>query len=139
MSEENKRRYEKFVDQVINKGNMDAVDEFIAEEFVEHDPVPGMEALSGRDAMKQMISMFRAACPDLSSTTDFLVAEGDLVVGRHTARGTQTGELMGIPASGKQFEMSEIHIVRIVDGKAVEHWGVADQMSMMQQLGVIPS
>ena len=139
MSEENKRRYQEFVDQVINNGNLDAVDEFIAEDFVEHDPAPGMEAISGRDAMKQMMSMFRAACPDLVSTTDFLVAEGDLVVGRHTTRGTQTGELMGIPATGKSFEISEIHIVRIVDGKALEHWGVEDTMSMMQQLGVIPS
>ena len=121
MSEENKRRYRKFVDQAINNGNMDAVDEFIAEEFLEHDPAPEMEALSGRDAMKQMISMARAACPDFSSTPDFLVAEGDLVVGRHTARGTQTGDLMGIPAADKHFEISEIHIVRIVDGKAVEH------------------
>ena len=139
MSEENKRRYREFVDQVISNGNMDGVDEFIAEDFVEHDPVPGMEALSGREAMKQMIGMFRAACPDLTSTTEFVIAEGDLVVGRHTERGTQTGEMMGMPATGKSFEMSEIHVVRIVDGMAVEHWGVADQMSMIQQLGVIPS
>ena len=67
-----------------------------------------------RCAMKQMASMFRRACPDLSSTTDLVVAEEDLVVERRTARGTQTGELMGIAATGKQFEMSETRILRIV-------------------------
>ena len=68
-----------------------------------------------------------------------MIAEGDKIVGRVTLTGTHQGELMGIPATGKKVSFSEIHIVRISNGKVVEHWEVADTMSMMQQLGVIPS
>ena len=59
-------------------------------------------------------------------------------MGRHTTTGTHQGDFMGIPATGKKISMGEIHIVRIVNGKGVEHWGQADMMGMMQQLGVIP-
>ena len=62
-----------------------------------------------------------------------------MVVGRHTTTVTHNGEFMGIPATGKQVTIAEIHIVRIVNGKAVEHWGQADQLGMMQQLGVVPA
>ena len=82
--------------------------------------------------------MFRSAFPDLTSKIDVLMAEGDLVAGRMTTSGTQRGEFMGIPPTNKSFTMTEVHIVRIANGKAVEHWGNSDDMSMMQQLGVIP-
>ena len=79
------------------------------------------------------------AFPDLHVTVEDLIAEGDKIVGRVTLTGTHQGELLGIPATGKKVAFSEIHIVRISNGKAVEHWEIADIMSMMQQLGVIPS
>jgi predicted ester cyclase len=88
--------------------------------------------------MKNLVTMFRAAFPDLHSTVDLLIAEGDIVVGRHATTGTHRGEFMGIPATNKQVSISEIHIVRIANGKAVEHWGNQDDMGMMQQLGLIP-
>ena len=104
--------------------------------MIEHNPVPGQAP--GLDGMKEFMGMFFAAFPDLDSTIDLLIAEGDIVAGRMTTTGTHTGEFMGIPATGKRVTFTETHIVRIANGKAVEHWGNSDDMGMMQQLGVIP-
>jgi predicted ester cyclase len=85
---------------------------------------------------KAFVTMFRAAFPDLHYTIDDTVAEGDRLVQRTTAHGTMKGDFMGMPASGKEATWSEIHIVRFdADGKAVEHWGVVDQLGMLAQLG----
>lgn len=104
--------------------------------MIEHNPVPGQTP--SREGMKQLMSMFFSAFPDLHSSIDVLVAEGDIVAGRMTTTGTHKGDFMGIAATGKQVNFTETHIVRIVNGKAVEHWGNSDDMTMMQQLGVIP-
>ena len=85
-----------------------------------------------------MMNMFYSAFPDLKVTVNQLVAERDLMVGHMTTKGTQTGEFMGIPASGKKISIAEMNMVRIANGKAVERWGQANAMAMMQQLGVIP-
>ena len=128
------------MEEIFNERKLEVADELIAEEFTEHNPPPGFEAPPGREMMKQMVGMFAGAFPDMRVTVNHLIAEGDMVVGMMTmSSGTQKTEFMGIPATGKSFEISEIHIVRIVNGQAVEHWGLADDMSMMQQLGVMPS
>ena len=92
----------------------------------------------GIDGIKQMMNMFYSAFPNLKVTVNQLVAERDLVVGHMTTEGTPTGEFMGIPALGKKISITEMNMVRISNGKAVEHWGLANAMVMMQQLGVIP-
>ena len=84
------------------------------------------------------MNMFYSAFPDLKVTVNQLVAERDLMVGHMTTKGTQTGEFMGIPASGKKISIAEMNMVRIANGKAVERWGQANAMAMMRQLGVIP-
>ncbi len=84
------------------------------------------------------MQMFFSAFPDIKVTTHHLVAEGDMVVEYQTTEGTHQGELMGIPATGKTVSITEMHMVRIANGQAVEHWGLADNMTMMQQLGIIP-
>ena len=137
MSEENKALFRRFVDEIINKKDVSLIDDLIAGDMVDHNLLPGQEP--GREGMKQMLGMFLAAFPDLRSNIDLLVAEGDIVAGRMTTTGTHKQDFMGIPATGKQVNFSEIHIVRIVNGKAVEHWGNSDDMGMMQQLGVIPA
>ena len=136
MSEENKALFRHFVNEGINNKNLGLIGELMDANFIEHDPASGVPP--GLDGMKEMMGMFFAAFPDLNSTIDMLVAEGDLVAGRMTTTGTHTGEFMGIPATGKRVTFSETHIVRIANGKAVEHWGNQDDMAMMQQLGVIP-
>jgi predicted ester cyclase len=83
--------------------------------------------------------MFRGAFPDFKVTIDDLIAEGDKVVIRATWNGTQKGEFMGIPPTGKRVSFGVIDIIRMAGGKAVEHWGQMDSMGMMQQLGVAPA
>ena len=135
MSEENKAFFQQFIDGM-NSQDLDFIDRLLAPDYIEHDPEPGVEP--GIAGIKQMIGMFYSAFPDLHVTINQLVAEEDIVVGHMTTEGTQTGEFMGIPASGKKMSITEIHMVRIANGKAVEHWGLADALAMMQQLGAIP-
>jgi predicted ester cyclase len=82
--------------------------------------------------------MLRTAFPDLHFTIEELVAEGDTVAGRLTMSGTHLGPLMGMPPTGGSVRQDHMHFVRFRDGKAIEHWGVRDELGMMQQLGVIP-
>ena len=82
--------------------------------------------------------MLRTAFPDLHFTIEELVAEGDVVAGRLTMSGTCEGSLMGMPPIGRSVRQDHMHFVRFRDGKAVEHWGVRDDLGMMQQLGAIP-
>lgn len=133
---ENKALIRRYLEEVFNKGNHDAIDKFFAAHSIDHNAPPGSPL--GFDFMKQFHTVARAAIPDIRITVNDLIAEGDKVVCRFTANGTQQGEFMGIPPTGKQFTIMEIRIYRIVDGKIVECWGLFDQMSMMQQLGVIP-
>jgi len=134
--EDNKALCQKFYDEVVNKGNIDVIDEMIADDFVEHDAFPGLEP--GREGVKQFFTMMQTAFPDLKFEVDFMLSDGDMVAVYLTMSGTQKGEFMGMPASGKEFNTKTVDFLRIVDGKAVEHWGVMDGMTMMHQLGVTP-
>ena len=93
----------------------------------------------GMEGFKQMGQLLLSAFSGSSSTVEAMIAEGDLVVSRITFRGTHTGDMMGIPPTGKSVAMSEIIIDRVVEGQIVESWRLFDQMAMMQQLGLIPA
>ena len=120
----------------LNAKDMATIESLIADDFVDNDAKPGMAP--GRQGMIDMMGMFVGAFPDLNVVVDHWVAEGDLVAGVMTTKGTQTGEFMGMPASGKKFSVREIHMVRVANGKMAEHWGLANEMSMMQQLEFMP-
>ena len=120
----------------VSAGNLDALDELLADDLVEHEETPGLEA--NKEGVKQFFAMFLAAFPDLEMKADQLISEGDIVCARATMTGTHNGEFMGIPATGKRVEVKMIDIVRVRDGQAAEHWGLTDSMTMMQQLGAIP-
>jgi steroid delta-isomerase-like uncharacterized protein len=126
----------RFNDEVLSQGKLDAIDEIIADDYVEHQAFPGLTP--DKEGLRAFVTMFRDAFPDLSVDTVAVVAEGDEVWGHCIMSGTHTGEFMGIPPSGKKFSAPSIDRVRLRDGKAVEHWGVSDDMGMMTQLGVIP-
>jgi steroid delta-isomerase-like uncharacterized protein len=132
---ENKAIAARFMEEVINKGNVAFIDQFATPNFIDHQLPPGMPA--GREGIKAFVTGFRAAFPDLHYTLDDAIAEGDKVVSRSTARGTMRGDFMGMPASGKTATWQEIHITRFAEGKAVEHWAVVDQYSMLAQLGFV--
>ena len=136
MPDGNKALVRRFYDEVFIKGNLDAVDELCTTDFVDHEAPPGMPP--GIEGVKAVVSMYRTAFPDLHATVEDVVSEGDRAAARVTFGGTHKGEMMGMPPTGKSFEASTIDILRFEGGKAAEHWGVTDQMGMMQQLGVIP-
>ena len=137
MSEEHKAIVRRFIEEVLNKKNVEAADQYVASDFVDHAAPPGMSP--GLEGFKQLLNMLLNAFPDFQYTSYDLIAEGDKIVKRGTSRGTHRGEFMGIAATGKQFETSEIHIARLAGGNMVEHWESADELGMMQQLGIIPA
>ncbi|MEX0666100.1 MAG: ester cyclase [Acidimicrobiia bacterium] len=127
----------RFNDEVMSKGNFDTIDEIVAEDFVEHQELPpGVPP--GRAGLHAFVKMFRDAFPDLKVETVSAVVEGDEVWMQSLLTGTHKGELAGVPATGKKVSVAMFDRVKVRDGKAVEHWGVADDMGMMTQLGVIP-
>lgn len=136
-TEDDKTLMRRFIEEVFNKKNMAAIDEFIAPDHVDHTLPPFLPTTP--EGTKRAIAMFLTAFPDVHLTIDDMIAEGDKVVTRYTSRGAQKGTFMGIPPTGKQMTVSSIIIARIADGKIVEEWGLDDQMGMLQQLGVIPA
>jgi predicted ester cyclase len=137
-TEQNKAFVRKMVEQVFNQGNVSQADEFMAHNFVEREELPpGIPR--DREGVKQLTSMLHSAFPDFKATIDDIVAEGDKVVIRQTWSGSHKGEFMGIPPTGRRVSFGVIDILRIADGKCVEHWGQMDSMSLMQQLGAIPA
>src|ERR1700680_418851 len=136
-TEVNKTSVRRFYDEVFNKKNRAAIDEFIAPNQVDHAAPPGMPG--GLAGAKQLLGMYLTAFPDLHLTVEDMIAEGDRVVARFTMRGTQQGTFMEIPPTGKQVTVTAIDINRISDGKSVEHWLEMDTFSLLQQLRVIPA
>lgn len=122
----------------INAGDIEGFGTLIADDFVEHEETPGFPPT--KEGTLQGFRMLRAAFPDLRMDLEDVIVNGDKAVARVRLTGTQQGELMGIPPSGKRVDVQAIDIVRFDQaGLACEHWGVTDMMSMMQQLGVVPA
>ncbi|MCJ7437334.1 MAG: ester cyclase [Acidimicrobiia bacterium] len=123
-------------DEVLSQGKVEVIDELIADDFVEHQAMPGMP--SGKEALKAFTEMFRAAFPDLKVETVATAVDGDEVWIQSVMTGTHKGEFNGIAPTGKKVSVEMFDRVRTRDGKAVEHWGVSNDLGMMTQLGVIP-
>jgi predicted ester cyclase len=133
-TEQNKATGRRFLDEVAGRGNLAVIDEIYGPNYIDHSLPPGVPATN--EGAKGFWTMFRAAFPDLHYSIDDEVAEGDRLVQRITGHGTMRGDFQGMPASGKEATWSEIHVVRFnADGKAIEHWGVVDQLGMLVQLG----
>ena len=137
MSEANKAIARRFIEEGINQTNLDIFDELVAPDFVNHSAPPGVPPT--REGWKQLATMFRTAFPDLHLQIEDEITEGDRVTTRFTAHGTHQGELMGIPATGKEVTIGGINIARIAGSKIVERWEELDMMGMMVQLGVVPA
>src|SRR5581483_2693416 len=124
--------------ELINAGDIDGFGELLADDFVEHEQTPGLEPT--KEGVLQFFRMYRAAFPDLCFDPEDFIATGDKVAVRVRATGTNTGDFMGMPATGKSMDIELVDIVCFgEDGLGHEHWGVADVMTMMQQLGVVPT
>ena len=136
VAEETKKLVSRFVEEFKNKANHDIVDELLATDFVHHLKDPGLPP--GREAMKLLGQSIAAGFPDVQVTVEDLLADGDKVIERTTARATHSGEFNGIPPTGKQVAWTEIHIHRLQDGKIVELWSEIDLLGLLIQLGAIP-
>ena len=135
-TEDNKALVRRFVDEVQSAGNTGLIDEICSPEFVNHSTPPGTPA--DREGIKIVTAIFRRSFPDSYFTVEDMVAEGDKVATRKTFHGTHEGDFMGIPPSGRTVTMGLIDIVRISEGRVVEHWSMGDSLGMMRQLGVVP-
>jgi steroid delta-isomerase-like uncharacterized protein len=127
------RRYR----EIHNSGNLDALDAIVAKDVISHNTLPGLPP--GLEGGKMAHQAFLASAPDLKTRTDHLVAEGDKVVEWYTATGTNTGPMMGMPATGKSYAVTSVVLYRIAGGKIVETWGLNDEMGLMRQLGMMPA
>jgi steroid delta-isomerase-like uncharacterized protein len=123
---------------LINAGDIDGFGGQLAEDFVERNEIPGIPPT--KDGVVQYFRLLLAAFPDMRMDVEDVIASGDKAVARLRVSGTHKGEFMGIPATGNPVSVDLIDITRFGDdGLAREHWGVVDQLAMMQQLGAIPT
>ena len=137
LTENNKALIRRFYEEVFNKRNLAALDDFYAPDHVDHSLPPGLPV--SPEGTKQAIAVMMEGFPDLHITIEDMIAEGDKVVTRFTTHGTQQGGLGGIPPTGKQVAISTIEITRIAGGKIAEDWGLDDRLGMLQQLGLVPA
>jgi predicted ester cyclase len=135
--EQNKVLVRRLMEDDISRGDEATAEAIIHPNFFDHTNPPGMQ--HGLDGHKAIVRLFRGIFPDLEWRIDDLIAEGDKVVARTTMRGTQRGEFFGIPPAGRAVEMNGVHVMRIADGKIIEHWGSNDDLGLMRQLGAIPT
>ena len=124
--------------EIMSTGDLAELDAVIAEDLVDHAPAPpGFPP--GREGVKAFMAEYRKAFPDLRITIEKYLEQGDLGCAVLRATGTNTGPLMGQPATGKPIDIAMVDIVRVVDGRAVEHWGASDDLGMFTQLGLAGS
>lgn len=135
-TERNKAVIRRFVEEVQNNQNWAAYDELNDPAFVNLSAPPG--APTDREGGKYFLQAFAKAYPDAVVTIDDMFAEGDAVITKKTFAGTNQAEFMGVPATGRRVSFQYVDIMRVRDGRIIEHWNVVDQLSWMVQLGLIP-
>jgi predicted ester cyclase len=122
-------------DEIINAGDVDAADELMTEDFIDHGP---MGEMHGSEAFKQVVGMWRSAVPDVHCAVEDLFSNGEMVAWNVRTTGTHTGEMMGIAPTGKRIELLSANIGRVRDGRAAEHWSDQSMFQFLQQIGAIP-
>jgi predicted ester cyclase len=122
--------------KAFDNGNVEEAKKVMATNLISH--TTGASAPLDLDGFIEYGLMMRSAFPDGKHIFEDVIVEGDKVVTRGTFIGTHQGELLGFPPTGEQVKFSVMHIDRIVDGKVAEHWGQADIIALMQQLGILP-
>ena len=140
MSEELKAVVRRFLEEIWHKGNLDAIEEFIAPNYIRHEShTESGGDIHGPEGARQTIAMIRAAFPDIHFTMEDVLVDKDRVVVRWTCRGSHQGVFKNIAPTGRRVTFTGINIYRIADGKIVERWSNDDGLSLLQQLGVMPS
>ncbi len=139
MSEENKEKVRRVLEEAFGQGKVEVIDEVLHSDFVCYDPNSEAGEVRGAETIKGEIGYFRQAFPDFFWRVEDQVAEGDKVVSRYTMGGTHQGEFFGVPATGKRVEITGIQIDRFDEsGELVEEWPEYDLLGAMKQMGAIP-
>ena len=129
----NKRLVARMHEDLLATRDPALVDEFFAEDFESHNMPPGFPA--GREGVRRFFASFADGLSELDVSVDVVLAEDDLVAVRTTTRGTHTGPLLGIAATGRRLEIDGTDIVRVRDGRIVEHWGLTNTVGALEQVG----
>lgn len=129
-----KKLNEHFYDEVFRRRNVDAIDELLTEDFVEHIPMPEQDA--GRQGAKDFIGHMLQAFPDLDLQIENQIVEGDTVAAVVRMTGTHQADFVGVPATGRKVSVEVMDMVRVRDSRFCDHWGLADMGALMTQLGV---
>jgi len=131
--EKNKKIITRYYDEVWNQGNLDVLDDILDPEYINHNPgLPN--PIPGPDGLKPIVAAMRTGLPDLRFEINDMLLTPDKVAIRCTMHGTHTGELFGIPSTGKKVCINQMQIEYIKNGKIIEHWRVSDDL--MEQIGV---
>ncbi len=134
--EANKKVAERLAREVFSEGRMEVFDEIFADGYVMHNmPVPGIPGT--KEGFRKLVLATRQAFPDVQVHVDDVVAEGDFVVFHDHVEATSRGAFLGVPPNGRRIAWTEIHFLRVVDGRIVEHWSNFDQLGILTQLGAI--
>jgi steroid delta-isomerase-like uncharacterized protein len=128
-TDDNKALVRRFISEIFEQGNLEAVDELCAADFIGH-----TWGNADKEGLKQAIGRVAKGLADAHFSIDDMIAEDDRVAVRLTASARQKGEFMGIPPSGRSYEIGEIHIFRIRDGKVADHWHEFIAAALMKQL-----
>ncbi len=128
----------RFFEDILSKGDWKLAEEILAADIIMHHPASPVP-INGREAVVGMLAAFRAGFPDLHLEVEDVIGEGDKAAVRWRAIGTNTGDLFGMPPTGKGMNVAGISVVQVASGQIVEDWVSEDTMGMMKQLGVIPS
>ena len=137
MADQRKDLVQTFYDEVMTRGNLDRIADLCTEDVVDHEAPP--EWPSGIEGVRQTMEMFRTAFPDLEAKVGESIQEGDMVAARVRMTGTHLGEFMGIPPSHNKIDIETIDMIRLEGDKCAEHWGVSDNLLLMQQIGAVPA
>jgi predicted ester cyclase len=128
----------RLIDEGFSRGQLDVCDELIAAELVEHQDF-GPDHAAGAEGVKAVIGSLRRGFSDFRLTIEDLVVAGDVVWTRNVATGTHDGVFAGTPPTGRPIRVDVFDVLRVVDGRIVEHWGVPDRLGVMQQIGARPA
>jgi predicted ester cyclase len=134
-AQDNKQIALRVLEELFEKGNLDAADELIHPDFVNHEAPP--DNPQGPEGLKETVSWLRRLWGPMHADIEDVICEGDRVAARVTMHGKHLGEFLGQEPTGKEFAVEHIHIWRMDDGKVIEHWSVRDDLGQALQLGLI--
>jgi predicted ester cyclase len=135
LAEESKALMRRVTEEIWNQRRLELIDELVSEDFVDHIEAPGLEG-TGRERYRSHVAMTLAWFSDFQNVLEVVIGDGDIAVSYGRTMGTQDGEMMGMPPTGKRVDCETFGMLRFKDGQLVERWGLADNMAMMQQLGL---